>query len=107
MKTILHEKLIRDKIPEIIEASGKTPVVETLSSPDYIKMLNEKLQEEVSEYLDSESVEELADIVEVLLAILAYKSVSKEEFEKIRTDKRQKRGGFEKRLLLVEVQEED
>ena len=103
MKTITYNKLVRDKIPHIIEQAGKTCVYETLSDEQYIQMLNEKLLEEVKEYLESGTVEELADIVEVMHAILAFKDVSIEEFQKIRLDKLNARGGFLDKILLKEV----
>lgn len=98
-----YNKLIRDKIPQIIEDSGSKCIVEKLSSEGYIKHLNLKLEEELSEYLASESVEELADLVEVIYAILEFKNISKDEFEKIRQDKVEKRGTFKNRLLLKGV----
>ena len=103
MKTITYNKLVRDKIPQIIANSGKECVCETLTDEQYIKMLNEKLQEELNEYLESGSVEELADMGEVMHAILAYKNVGIEEFQKIRLDKLEARGGFKDRILLKEV----
>jgi Uncharacterized conserved protein len=105
MATKLYKKLIRDRIPEIIEASGKTCVCETLSDEQYIEKLNEKLLEEVQEYLESGTVEELADIGEVMHAILDFKGIPLEEFQRIRMEKLQGRGGFKKKLLLKEVKE--
>lgn len=101
-----YNKLVRDKIPQIIEQSGKKLVVEKLSDEAYINYLNSKLGEELSEYTENESVEELADLVEVIYAILDFKKVSIEEFEKIRNDKVEKRGSFKERLLLKEVIED-
>ena len=98
-----YNKLIRDKIPEIIEAEGRKCKIETLSDEEYLKCLNDKLLEEVNEYLESGNVEELADLEEVLRAILKAKSVDYESFEKIRIDKVEKRGAFDKRLLLKET----
>jgi predicted house-cleaning noncanonical NTP pyrophosphatase (MazG superfamily) len=105
MKVITYNKLVRDKIPQIIERSGKSCVSETLSDEQYIKMLNEKLLEEVKEYLENETVEELADIGEVMHAILAFKNVSIEEFQKVRLEKLEARGGFKDKILLKEVRE--
>ncbi len=103
MKSKIYNKLVRDKIPEIIAASGKECVCEKLSDEQYIKMLNEKLLEEVGEYLESESVEELADIGEVIHAILDFKNVSIEEFQKVRIEKLEARGGFRSKIFLKEV----
>lgn len=101
--SIKYDKLIRDKIPEIIEAKGSKAVVEVLDNERYWKYLDIKLTEEVQEYLESGSIEELADLVEVVYALLDCKGVSREEFEKIRAAKIGERGAFSKKLLLIEV----
>lgn len=105
MKTISYNKLIRDLIPEIIEKSGKTAVVQTLTKNQYLAKLNEKLSEELQEYQESKNFEELADILEVVYAIVKTRGHSIEELEQIRIAKGQNRGYFEKKLLLVEVHE--
>jgi predicted house-cleaning noncanonical NTP pyrophosphatase (MazG superfamily) len=105
MKTIVYNKLVRDRIPEIIEAAGKTCVCQTLTDARYCVLLSEKLLEEVKEYLESGSIEELCDIEEVLRAILAHQGVGMDEFERLRQKKLESRGGFVKRLFLKEVRE--
>ncbi len=107
MKIIKYHKLVRDKIPEIIETSGKTCTTTVLSSSDYVAMLDEKLNEELAEYQESKSMEELADLLEVIHAVAAARGSSIEEIELIRKKKAETRGGFEKRLLLTEVQSEE
>lgn len=74
MKTISYNKLVRDKVPQIIERSGKSRICSILPDDKYIEALNNKLLEEVNEYLESGTVEELADIEEVLRAILTFKT---------------------------------
>lgn len=101
--SIKYDKLIRDKIPEIIEAKGSKAIVEVLDSDNFQKYLDIKLGEELKEYLEDGSVEELADLVEVIYALLECKGVSREEFEKIRVAKVEERGGFKEKLLLKEV----
>jgi len=101
--SIEYDKLIRDKIPEIIKDQGKRAVIEVLDADNYKRYLDLKLGEELKEYLEADNVEELADLVEVIYAILDYKAVSREDFEKIRFSKVQKRGAFQKRLLLNRV----
>ncbi len=103
MSVKIYNKLIRDKIPQIIEQSGKQANIEEVSGKEYLQLLNAKLGEELQEYLESESIEELADLVEVVYAILDYKNVSLREFELIRKQKVTDRGAFIKRLLLKEV----
>lgn len=105
MKTI-YNKLVRDKIPEIIEADDRKAICETLSDQDYMRLLKQKLLEEVNEFIESESLEELADIGEVMHALLDYKGISLEQFQKARMDKLEKRGGFKKRVFLKEVIED-
>ena len=103
MKVTNYNKLVRDKIPQIIKDSGKECICETLSDEEYIRMLNEKLVEEAKEYIKTGDIEELADMGEVMHAILDYKNTSLEEFQKIRMEKLQARGGFKDRILLKEV----
>ena len=71
-----YHKLVRDRIPEIIEADGKTCVSATLSNQDYIALLDQKLNEELAEYQESKSLEELADLLEVMRAVAAARSSS-------------------------------
>lgn len=104
----LYNKLVRDKIPEIIAGdNGKTCVTRIMEDDEYLKALNTKMQEELKEYLESGEVEELADLEEVLRAILDVKKVSYEEFEKIRKAKVNKRGAFKKKIFLESVSEKD
>jgi predicted house-cleaning noncanonical NTP pyrophosphatase (MazG superfamily) len=101
----IYNKLVRDRIPEIIEESGRCCVVEVLSDADYIHMLNEKLNEELAEYQKDQSLEELADLLEVIRAVVIARGYSIDELEKIRIEKAQQRGGFERKLLLKYVEE--
>ena len=107
MSTIKYNKLVRDRIPEIIEASGKKYVCSTLSDDAYLAMLDEKLNEELAEYQESKSMEELADLLEVVRTVAAARGSSIEEVEAIRRDKAAKRGGFVKKILLTEVTTDD
>ena len=99
----VYNKLVRDKIPEIIEKSGKTCTVETLTEEKYIAMLDAKLTEELAEYQESKSLEELADLLEVMGAVVEAKGYSWDELTEVRKNKREARGGFEKKFLLKEV----
>ena len=104
MPTKAYHKLVRDRIPEIIEADGKLCVCETLTDEDYIHLLDQKLNGELAEYQESKSLEELADLLEVVQAVVKARGWTLEELEKVRADKATKRGGFEKKILLKEVQ---
>ncbi|MGG1640099.1 nucleoside triphosphate pyrophosphohydrolase [Paenibacillus sp. NRS-1782] len=102
-----YSKLVRDKIPVIIEASGKKAEMRVLDDAEYKKMLDVKLQEELYEYItavEKDQVAELADSVEVVYAILDNKGISIEEFELVRLEKKKKRGGFGEKFLLVKVE---
>ena len=107
MHTVSYNKLVRDKIPEIIQSSGKRCSTSVLPTARYIEMLDAKLNEELLEYQESKSMEELADLLEVIRAVAEIRCSSIEEVEKIRVEKAEKRGGFKKRILLLEVQEEE
>lgn len=105
MPTKTYHKLVRDRIPEIIEADGKTCVCETLPDEDYIYLLDQKLNEELAEYQESKSLEELADLLEVIQAVVKARGWTVEDLERVRADKAAKRGGFAKKILLKEVLE--
>lgn len=104
----VYNKLVRDKIPEIIAGdNGKTCVIRIMEDDEYLETLNTKMQEELKEYLESGDVEELADLEEVLRAILDVKGVPYEEFEKIRNTKVEKRGAFKEKIFLESVSEKN
>lgn len=102
-----HNKAIRDKIPEIITKSGSNCNVKKLPDQEFLEKLEVKLSEEVSEYLESNSLEELADIQEVINRILELKGISKEKLSEIQTMKRDERGGFENNLFLIDTSEKE
>jgi predicted house-cleaning noncanonical NTP pyrophosphatase (MazG superfamily) len=102
--SLKYNKLVRDKIPEIERGKGGTVVAHTAGDAEYRKKLNEKLKEEAGEWAETESREELADIFEIIDAILAYKGWTKEEIEEIRKKKFDERGGFKDRIILDEVE---
>ena len=102
-----YNKLIRDRIPEIIEAGGKTCVTQVLSQEEYLRMVDAKLDEELAEYHADQNLEELADLLEVLHAAVLARGYTLEDLERVRAEKAAKRGGFARRLLLKEVREPD
>ncbi len=106
MKTVTYHKLVRDRIPEIIRQSGKQCDCSVLPEEDYLLLLDRKLDEELQEYQESKSMEELADLLEVMHAVALARGSSMEEIEHIRIQKAEKRGGFAKRILLESVTEE-
>lgn len=106
MSVIKYRKLVRDRIPEIIETSGKTCVTEILSDDEYLRMIDAKLDEELAEYHKDQNIEELADLMEVIYAATIARGYTIEQLEKVRAEKAEKRGAFQKKILLVEVTED-
>ena len=102
---MIYNKLVRDRIPEIIESKGGKAAFCQLSDRDYPRYLEAKLDEEVAEYHKDKTVEELADILEVVIALAADLGVSKEQLWDIYQQKHDARGGFEKKLLLIRSEE--
>jgi predicted house-cleaning noncanonical NTP pyrophosphatase (MazG superfamily) len=104
-----YNKLVRDKIPQIIESKGKKFSIKVLNDEDYIKYLKEKAYEELDEYCaaetDGEAMEELADLLEVIQALAKHHGSSIEEVEAVRIDKAEKRGGFQEKVFLIEVED--
>lgn len=103
MKT--YNKLVRDKIPDIIAECGKKLEYYFLSDTEYLVELDRKLDEEYSEYHFDKSLDELADMLEVIYAIAKAKGCSQSELENIRIEKRLKRGGFEQKIFLQKAEE--
>jgi predicted house-cleaning noncanonical NTP pyrophosphatase (MazG superfamily) len=104
---VIHEKLVRDRIPEIITAAGQTPVVRTLSPDEYGAALLAKLREELDEFIVSQEIAELVDLVEVIQAIVERRDLEWHEFEMLRARKRLERGGFRDRAWLESVEHQE
>lgn len=102
-KVVRYDKLVRDKIPEIIKAKGKQCKTHVAENAEYVEKLKQKLLEEVHEYLESGDVEELADIKEVLLALYEIENISEIKIEEMRKRKFVERGGFSKKIILEEA----
>lgn len=105
----MYNKLVRDLIPEIIEASGKKCVTRIVEQEEYLEEIKKKMQEEALEFKESasekEAIEELADILELVYAAIHKLDVSYEQLEQIRAQKKEQRGGFSKGIYLMEVEE--
>lgn len=102
---LTYNKLVRDKIPEVISESGKTAICRILAQEEYIEELDKKLNEECAEYQADKSIEELADILEVIRGIAEAKGYSITELEKVCSEKAEKRGKFKDRIFLEKVEE--
>ena len=99
-----HNKLVRDKIPEIIRNSGNQCEITTLSNLDYIEALREKLVEEAQEVAiadESKLIEELADVMEVIDSLMTAAKIEPEKVREIQKEKRSQRGGFNNRVKLL------
>ena len=130
-----YDKLVRDRIPDVVEASSEKPVTHVADETEYRRRLGEKLLEEAQEFvaasddesgdngendsdgengndgsyggLTDESLEELTDVLEVIDAICALEGISREQLEEIQREKRDRRGGFRERIVLERVEEVD
>ena len=95
------EKLVRDGIPAIVLAAGTVPRFRLASKEDRLPLLFAKLREEVQELEADRSLEELADVVEVLRAIQIELDISDQQLEAERSCKEADRGGFQKGVVLL------
>ncbi len=100
-----YNKLVRDNIPKIIIANGSTPKTRSLDDKEYLTALCNKLVEEAMEARDNPVIEELADLLEVIMAIAKNIGYSFQQIEKVREKKKKLRGGFDKRIFLEETNE--
>lgn len=96
-----YNKLVRDRIPAMIERQGERPVTRILDQIEYRQCLERKLDEEVAEYHESAEIEELADILEVILALAKAQGCTQEELLAIYRRKHEERGGFDERIFLI------
>ncbi|AEK19744.1 nucleoside triphosphate pyrophosphohydrolase [Methanococcus maripaludis] len=95
-----YGKLVRDKIPDIIFEEGKISLIHTADEEEFKIKLNEKLIEEATEFSENPSIEELADIFEVINAICEFYGFDLKEIEEERIKKLNERGGFSERVIL-------
>jgi predicted house-cleaning noncanonical NTP pyrophosphatase (MazG superfamily) len=103
---IRYNKLVRDRIPEIITSDGKTCATRVLSAVEFQVHLESKLAEELAEFQESKKIEELVDMVEIIQAIAETQGLEWSAFEAMRAAKRMDRGGFRERLFLEYVSNE-
>ena len=107
MDTKKYNKVIRDKIPEIIADSGKKYDLKQLDDASFLAEIEKKLIEEVNEYSESKDIEELADILEVIYRISELRGVNSDELDEIRKEKAEKRGKFDDNLFLIDAEKND
>ncbi|WP_097028127.1 nucleoside triphosphate pyrophosphohydrolase [Clostridium peptidivorans] len=99
----LYNKLVRDKVPEVLEQEGKKYVIQYAEKEKMLDLLKDKLKEEAREFFQDDSLEGLADIVEVVFSLANELGYSEEEVLVKRTEKREEKGGFEERIVLERV----
>jgi predicted house-cleaning noncanonical NTP pyrophosphatase (MazG superfamily) len=106
----IYKKLVRDRIPQIIEKTEKKFTTRILDNKEYIKELKTKSFEELNEYInaenDKDAVEELADLLEIIHALAECHGTNIEQVEQVRQEKAEKRGGFKDKIFLIEVEDE-
>ena len=103
----VYNKLVRDKIPEEINKKGDRKAnYRILDDNEYLKELDKKLFEEAHEFVEEHSVEELADLMEVISAIMISKNISLDDVERARNIKNEKKGKFENKIYLIDVEQD-
>lgn len=102
-----YNKLVRDNVLSIIEKENKKYSYRILSDEEYLEKLYAKLNEEHQEFNENNSIEELADMQEVIDAIVKAKGLTNKQFEEIKNTKAEKNGKFEKKIMLIEVIENE
>lgn len=100
---MVYNKLVRDKIPEIIKENGGACKIRILDDDEYLEMIDKKLDEELCEYHKDQNIEELADLLEVIYAAAQARGYTVDELHKVREKKADKRGGFKDKILLIEA----
>ena len=103
----VYNKLVRDKIPEEInKMKGRKTNYKILNDDEYLQELDKKLFEEAHEFIEEHSVEELADLIEVISAIMELKNISLDDVEKARKLKNDKKGKFDSKIYLIDVEQD-
>ncbi|SEK46044.1 nucleoside triphosphate pyrophosphohydrolase [Haloferax larsenii] len=99
-----YDKLVRDDIPEVIRESGETPITHVADGDEFDRRLREKLVEEADEFAEDGRLEELADVVAVVDAVLDRRGEDWETIEALAGEKAENRGGFEDGVVLERVE---
>jgi len=99
-----YDKAVRDRIPDIIRAEGKQCTVHQVPDEEFLGYMELKLYEELHEYTESKSVEELADLLEVIYRVAELRQTGRDELEMIRKKKSEERGGFKENFILVSAE---
>jgi predicted house-cleaning noncanonical NTP pyrophosphatase (MazG superfamily) len=101
-----YNKLVRDKVPEVIKKNNQNPIIHLANDKEYWDKLKEKLVEEVNEFLrDCDKEGEIVDILEVIDAICKFKEFDKNKIENLKKEKAKEKGLFDKKIILDEVKD--
>ena len=104
----IYNKLVRDRIPENINSmEGRNCNYKILNDDEYLEELDKKLFEEAHEFIEAHSIEELADLMEVIFAIMKDRNISIEDIENARKIKNNKKGSFNDKIYLIDVEQEE
>lgn len=99
----IYNKLVRDKIPQIIEEDGKKCELRIAGKEELVELLESKLMEEANEFKEAKNLEELADLMEVIFGLAKALGYSESELCMKRQEKKEERGGFEEGIVLTSV----
>lgn len=100
---MIHEKLVRDLIPQLIEEGGDEAITQVLSEDELRSALRDKLKTCIDDYLESEDTEELADMLEIIRTLVQFHAISYDELEELREKKLEEYGSYDARLYLIET----
>ena len=104
----VYNKLVRDKIPENINSiEGRKANYKVLNDDEYLQELDKKLFEEAHEFIEEHSIEELANLMEVIFAIMKVENILIEDIEKAREIKNIKKGKFNNKIYLIDVEQDE
>lgn len=98
-----YPKLVRDKVPDLIEETGAKPIIHTANDEEYFQLLKVKFKEEVEEFINSNNVEDLADVIEVIDAIIKAEKFNRDQLESFRKYKVNVKGKFDKRIIIDKI----
>lgn len=102
----MYEKLVRDKIPDIIRKDGEEPMYMELADEEFVAALFDKLDEEVKEMIAAQNnkkelIKEIGDVYEVIDAIIKAHGLGKAEIMELKNKRKKERGGFKEKIFLI------
>lgn len=110
MKKKEINKLVRDYFPELMKEKGREVEVEVLDNKQYSEKLKEKFIEEVEKFKNADTdrlLIESVDLLEVVYAIAEHRGITESEMEFMRQLKKNRNGGFKKRVMLKSMTDKE